>query len=89
MKNDFSLWKINYVILRVKEYMSIRDKLQNFVYLWLTTFKSKRSISSVLKKVDKWKNNLLAFKLLFPSFLINIFGLKLNLKKRNIDIKFN
>lgn len=86
MKNDYTLWEINYILPQVKRYLSLKDKAQKYVSLWLTTFKSKRSIPSILKKIDSWDVKLVASLFIIPSFIINIFGLQLNfLKKKKYE----
>ena len=82
MKNDYTLMEINYVLPHVRRLMPIKDKMEKFVYLWLTAFKSDRSIVSVLRKVERPENRLAAVLLLLPSFLINKLGLKLEFLKR-------
>lgn len=82
MNNDFTLWEVNYVFSEAKGLIPIKDKLQKFVYLWLTTFKSKRSIIFIVNEIDKWENKLIASLILMPSFFIYKLNLKLNFLKK-------
>lgn len=83
MKNDFTLWKINYMFPKIDEFISLREYLQTFVYLWITSFKSGKSVTYVIQKLDAKKSKIVALILLTPSFIINKLSLKLDfLKKR-------
>ncbi|NNC69327.1 MAG: glycosyltransferase family 2 protein [Flavobacteriaceae bacterium] len=81
MKNFYTLWEINYIFREVGKYVSLRDYLQKFVYLWITSFKSKKSVSYVISKLESTKSKIIALALLVPSYLINLFKLKLNFLK--------
>ncbi len=81
MKNFYTLWEINYIFPEVKKYISLRDYLQKFVYLWITAFKSSKSLSYIITKLEYNTSKIVALILFVPSYFINLFNLKLNLLK--------
>lgn len=82
MKNFITLQKINYVFPEVGKYISIREYLETFVFLWLTSFRGETPVLQTIQKIKKRKSKIVALILLLPSYLIKIFGLKLNFLKK-------
>lgn len=78
MKNWLALWEINYMFPRTEKYISLNKYLQKFVFLWLTTFRTKKSVVGTLKSLKRWKSKLVALLLLIPSFFIKVFNLNLD-----------
>ncbi len=82
MKNFYTLWKINYVFPNVKEYLTLSESYEMYVFLWISAFKGKVSVSQVLKQLKRTKSKILALLFLIPSYLINVFNLKLNFLRK-------
>lgn len=77
MKNFFTLWKINYIFSRTEKYLSFKEYIQTFVFLWLTAFKSGISASQIIKNIERANSKIAALLLLFPSWFIFKSGLRL------------
>jgi len=82
MKNFYTIWQINYVFSRVGKYISFKEYLRKFVFLWLTTFKSGTSTSYVFKNLERTKSKIVALLLLLPSYFIKVFSLQLRFLRR-------
>lgn len=70
MYNFYTLWRINYLFPYIRQYVSIKDYLRTFVYLWMTTLQGRIPVLSVIKKLEKTSHKILAVVLLLPVFFI-------------------
>jgi glycosyltransferase involved in cell wall biosynthesis len=82
MKNYLTIWTINYIFPEVEKYIPLKEYLRKFVFLWITTFRSKTSVVSVLKGIKRRKSKIVALLLLAPSFLIKVFNIRLDFLKK-------
>lgn len=70
MQNFFTLWRINYVFPKINKYISSKEYVRMFVFLWQTAFKGKIPVSQVIQKLEKTKSKIVALVLLVPSYFL-------------------
>lgn len=69
LKNFHTLWKVNYLLPKIRKYITTKKYIATYMYLWHTSFKCGVSAKETLGKIENNSNKFLALVLYVPSLI--------------------